>query len=286
MIFDEAHNLESFASESASFDLSNSDIAGCIGEIDRAIRFLIDLRSDQSHGVKLDNLVRLKSVFLNLEAHIFKLSEQQSAYSGEFMMDILQRGATINHANHQLFLDELGKVNDFLMDMRQGASKSSPHLEHFALCIKRVYGHQLESRCLAKAAFYRVHVSSTTKVAGQNGQAKQGRTISYWCFAPSLAMEELAALKVRSIIVTSGTLSPLPSYSIELGLKFPHTLENPHIIDEEQICVRVVGKGVNNKLLTSSFERRKDNEYYEGTWSFSSPPALLDSCRRELKKKT
>ena len=75
-------------------------------------------------------------------------------------------------------------------------------------------------------------------------------------------MEELSNLNVRSILVTSGTLSPLPSYSMELGLPFPHTLENPHIIQEDQVHVRVIGKGVSGKLLSSSYERRQDGEYY------------------------
>lgn len=95
-----------------------------------------------------------------------------------------------------------------------------------------------------------------------SGQKTVGRTVSYWCFAPSLAMEELANLNVRCILVTSGTLSPLPSYSMELGLPFPHTLENPHIIDSSQVHVRVIGKGVRGKLLSSSYERRQDGEYF------------------------
>jgi len=49
---------------------------------------------------------------------------------------------------------------------------------------------------------------------------------------------------------------------MELGIPFPHTLENPHIISDEQIHVRVIGKGVSGKELTSSFQRRKDGEYY------------------------
>ena len=40
VIFDEAHNLESFASESASFDLSGVDLGGCIGEVQRAISYM------------------------------------------------------------------------------------------------------------------------------------------------------------------------------------------------------------------------------------------------------
>jgi len=209
-----------------------------------------------NYNLKKDNLIRLKAIFLKLEDHILNLGNQ-TAYSGEFMMEIFQQGAGINHANHEILIEELRKVNDLIMDMRgTGATRGSPKLEHFVQCMKRVYGYALESRCLAKAAFYRVHVSPK-----QQGN-QSSRTISYWCFAPALAMEELANLNIRSILVTSGTLSPLPSYSMELGLSFPHTLENPHIIGDDQIHVRVIGKGVSGKLLTSSYERRKDGEYY------------------------
>jgi regulator of telomere elongation helicase 1 len=92
---------------------------------------------------------------------------------------------------------------------------------------------------------------------------RKEESFSYWCFAPSLAMQELSNLNIRSIIVTSGTLSPLPSYTLELGLPFPHTLENPHIIADEQIHVRVIGTGVSGKQLSSSFNRRDDSDYLD-----------------------
>jgi regulator of telomere elongation helicase 1 len=268
VIFDEAHNLESFASESASFDLTNAHIAGCIAEISKTIHCIQqvpDLNFNTS--LKLDNLVRLKAIFLRLEQYILNLGPQ-TAYPGEFIMDIFQKGCGITYANHEIFIDEVKKVNDFLMDMRSGSggnsSSGAPKLEHFVHCLKRVFGNGLESRCIAKAAFYRVHVSPKTTMPAPSTSTSGviGRTISYWCFAPSLAMEELVGLNIRSIIVTSGTLSPLPSYSMELGLNFPHTLENPHIISSQQIHVRVIGKGVSGKLLNSSYERRQDNDYY------------------------
>lgn len=258
IIFDEAHNLESFASDSASFDLSNKDIGGCSVEVQRAINAL-HLLPDQGYNLRGDNLLRLKAIFMKLEDYIISLPNNVTAYSGEYMMHILKQGAGIAHSNYEILVDEIKKVNDMIMDMKGTAStRGSPHLEHFVQCLKRVFGHRMEARCIAKASFYRVHVSP--KQTGPN--ADGSRTVSYWCFAPALAMEELAGLKVRSILVTSGTLSPLPSYSMELGLPFPHTLENPHIIGSDQIHVQVFGKGVSGKLLTSSYERRKDEEYY------------------------
>ena len=59
-------------------------------------------------------------------------------------------------------------------------------------------------------------------------------TLSYWCFEAGVAMRALAALRVRSVLLTSGTLSPLAGFAQELALPFPLTLENPHVIAPSQ----------------------------------------------------
>lgn len=51
-----------------------------------------------------------------------------------------------------------------------------------------------------------------------NGVEKASRTLSWWCFNPGIAMEEFLRLGVGSIILTSGTLSPLDSFAQELKL--------------------------------------------------------------------
>jgi regulator of telomere elongation helicase 1 len=291
VIFDEAHNLEAFASESASFDLSNVDIAGCIKEMDRAMAYVQadpNLKgSNNGDNVKEENMIKLKSIFINLEEHLLLRLSNQTAYLGEFMMDIFRQGASITHANHVLFIAEVQKVMDIFMEVSGGSNtRGAPRLEHFVQCLKRVYGEPTEARCLAKAQSYRVYVSPKTSPSSSyenqgnpkfgnggnknrssnfgnnNSNTTASRTVSYWCFAPAEAMRDLANLNARSILVTSGTLSPLESYAMELGLPFPNRLENPHIISNDQIHVRVVGKGVSGKNLCSSYERRKDHEYY------------------------
>ena len=47
LIFDEAHNLEAFASDSASFDLTHVHIAGCITELTKTIQYI---QQQSSHG--------------------------------------------------------------------------------------------------------------------------------------------------------------------------------------------------------------------------------------------
>jgi hypothetical protein len=48
-------------------------------------------------------------------------------------------------------------------------------------------------------------------------------------------MHRLLARRVRSLMLTSGTLAPLESFAAELQLGFRHTLENPHIIEPHQV---------------------------------------------------
>ena len=267
VIFDEAHNLESFASDSASFDFSSKDIAGCMIEIDKTLN-LQETYPDRFPALKTDNLLRLKALFLKLEEYLLKkLPQQSTSYKGERIIEIFQQGASITYENHSLVLQEIKKVFEVFMEVRGSNSKGAPNLELFVKCLKRIYGESTKERCLAKTESYRVHLTSTSPATPSSRGKYQdagggGRTLSYWCFAPSEAMRELHNLGVRSILVTSGTLSPLESYALELGLPFPNRLENPHIITPDQIYVRVMGRGVSNKELTSSYERRQNNDYY------------------------
>jgi len=274
LIFDEAHNLEEFASESSSFDLSSSDVAGCVGEVQRALQYL-DLNPEMGEGAGMkDNMLTLKSILLKFEQYLadditqartgLKLSsEEEASHPGEFIFYVFKQGAGINHANLDLFTGFVKRVSDVIMEFKGNASSSgTPKLDHFLNCLKRAFGSGTELLAMARSKSYRVHVTKVSG-AGNNGGGgfAGGRTISYWCFAPALAMRELSFLKVRSILITSGTLAPLPSFSMELGLNFPVQLENNHVIQPDQIFVRVVGKGVSGKELSSKFGRRDDPEY-------------------------
>lgn len=275
MIFDEAHNLESFASESASFDLSGVDIGGCINEVTRAIGYVQNMPEMTDGSVKLENLVSLKSIFLRFENYLDnELVPAGGSFSGEFIFEIFLKGMKLSHGSYAVFLKFVKQVSEMIMEIRGGNASSSsgtPKLDHFVGCIKKVFGTKTESQAYAQAKYYRVHVTPRTGKSSRSDSSNGGgfvgasntggRVLSYWCFSSCPSFYEFEDLGVRSILVTSGTLSPLPSYSLELGIPFPHTLENSHVISEEQIAVRVIGKGVTGKSLSSSYNRRDDVEY-------------------------
>ena len=292
LIFDEAHNLEEFASESTSFDLSSADIAGCISEVQRAVQY-IDMQNMNNNGnsggggcgdtMSRQNVLSLKSVFLRFEKYLAESTSllggshgrdgnsSSSSHPGEYIFDIYEQGLGITNDNLQIFISFVRQLCDFVMESSGNnisqSSSGTPKLDHFINCLKRAFGNGTHLLALARAKSYRVHITKMTTSTGSSKHTSNGggfvggRTISYWCFAPALAMRELSFLKVRSIIITSGTLSPLPSCAMELGLKFPVQLENDHVIQPDQIYVRVIGKGVSGKELSSKFGRRDDPEY-------------------------
>ncbi|GAA0138642.1 DNA helicase [Lithospermum erythrorhizon] len=79
-------------------------------------------------------------------------------------------------------------------------------------------------------------------------------TFSLWCLNPSVVFREIADLSL-SVILTSGTLSPMNSFSSELGIHFGTCLEAPHIIDiDSQLWTAVIPKGPGNYNLNASYK--------------------------------
>lgn len=69
-------------------------------------------------------------------------------------------------------------------------------------------------------------------------------------------MHYLLSKKVRSLILTSGTLAPLKPLMTEMALGKAILLKNPHIIKPFQVCVKVVPIGPDKIALNSSFKNR------------------------------
>jgi Rad3-related DNA helicase len=56
--------------------------------------------------------------------------------------------------------------------------------------------------------------------------------LGFWCFNPAFAFKSLLKEEPRSIIFTSGTLTPLSSYESELDVPFPIKRETGHVVDK------------------------------------------------------
>ncbi|XP_057860129.2 regulator of telomere elongation helicase 1 homolog isoform X2 [Cryptomeria japonica] len=237
LIFDEAHNLENICADAASFDLPCSYLTACIAEAKQCID-LAHLRRAAENSAETsldpDNFAILKELNITVETanmlidtidHAASLLEDESSTSS----------ATIKP---KIVTCRLQTLRDALkIVFRKGDSSF--------------------------AASYRVHIHEPYSKSSENGSSKgqASRTLSWWCFNPGIAMEEFSRIGVRSIILTSGTLAPLESFAVELNLPFDVRLENPHVIESNQIWVGVVSSGPSGRPLNSSYRTRDLLEY-------------------------
>ena len=59
------------------------------------------------------------------------------------------------------------------------------------------------------------------------------RILAFWCFNAGICFKEIQKLEPKSIILTSGTLTPMDSFQAELQLDFKHRIENLHVINSD-----------------------------------------------------
>ncbi|XP_077168830.1 Fanconi anemia group J protein isoform X2 [Paroedura picta] len=88
------------------------------------------------------------------------------------------------------------------------------------------------------------------------------QTLSFWCLNPAVAFSDVSD-NVRSIVLTSGTLSPMDSFSSELGVKFSIQLEANHVIQDSQVWVGTIGAGPKGRSLCATFQQAETFEFQD-----------------------
>lgn len=74
--------------------------------------------------------------------------------------------------------------------------------------------------------------------------------VSLHCLDPSSGFKDVIQQhKPRSIILTSGTLSPLKVWPLELGVQFAQPVSCPHVLSSEQVNTVILGVGPSGQTL-------------------------------------
>ncbi|KAK2957729.1 putative Regulator of telomere elongation helicase 1 [Blattamonas nauphoetae] len=122
------------------------------------------------------------------------------------------------------------------------------------------------------------------------------RHVGFWCFDPSVSMQDIVGYKPHSIIITSGTLTPIAGFAYELGLRFPTVHVNSHVIESSQVFARVVSRSLRGTALNFSYQRRSSpgmlpalgellievaRTITGGILVFFPSYDLMDTCNRE-----
>ncbi|XP_061591579.1 regulator of telomere elongation helicase 1 isoform X2 [Cololabis saira] len=285
VIFDEAHNVEKTCEESTSFDLTPYDVASAITAVDK---LLVETARDATQGdtvtedfnveslnsglkMNINAVANIKQILLDLEAAIDSYevpSDKGVTKPGIFIYELLQR-ANLTYDTKTAVQEALEQMMGYLAG-QPGIFLNTSGLQKLAEIIQLVFcgeppQSERQQQMQVNTAQFKVHIhqdtsqhkkKQSTDLWVASSSKKQGNVLSYWCFSPGFSMQELVRQGVRSIILTSGTLSPLSSFTSEMRIKFPVSLENSHVIERDQIFVSVIDRGPDGAHLSSAFDRR------------------------------
>ncbi|XP_038900181.1 regulator of telomere elongation helicase 1 homolog isoform X2 [Benincasa hispida] len=262
LIFDEAHNLESICADAASFDLTSWLLTACISEAKNCIDLSIKRREESNDkSGNPDNFAILRALLLKLEKGISEIPIQSKELGftkpGPYIYELLGE-LNITHESASKLKDIIEEAAILLEeDKQQKMQNTGCRLESITDILDIIFREKGNEH----AKFYQVHVQENEASAMDGLKGKASRTLSWWCFNPGIALEAFPKKEVGSIILTSGTLSPLDSFVQELKLDFPIRLENPHVISSNQIWAGVVSVGPSGCSFNSSYWNRESEAY-------------------------
>ncbi|KAG2949411.1 Fanconi anemia group J [Phytophthora cactorum] len=97
----------------------------------------------------------------------------------------------------------------------------------------------------------------------RNGGDEWELKMCIWCLNAAVAFSDIAS-QARSVILTSGTLSPMESFAGELGVDFPIRLEANHVVNmRKQVFIGAVMHGPGNVDLQSTYNNQQDSRYQD-----------------------
>ncbi|XP_026635916.1 Fanconi anemia group J protein [Microtus ochrogaster] len=285
VILDEAHNIEECARESASYSVTEVQLRFARDELDSLV----------NSNIRKKNHEPLRDVCYNLinwletnSEHLVERDYESSCkiWSGnEMLLNLYKMGITsatfpilqrhfstvlqkeekvtsvhgkeeavhipIISASTQIMLKGLFMVLDYLL------RENSRFADDYKIAIQQTYSWTNQI-----AVFDKNGVLALPKNKKHSRQKIGVNVLNFWCLNPAVAFSDINN-KVRTIVLTSGTLSPLKSFSSELGVTFNIQLEANHVISNSQVWVGTVGSGPKGRNLCATFQHTETFEFQD-----------------------
>ncbi|KAJ2614462.1 hypothetical protein H4S08_001695 [Coemansia sp. RSA 1365] len=291
VILDEAHNIENAARDAGSFEITDQQLSllayDCSGMVDerilivehRLIMVLAETLQNWLQGeeieyeyrdyetqtsvwpksnVSVDDLLRflalssevihrLEAAYKAIEAHIKEVRTQKER---------LNVAAVIAN-NRESSDDYESNANNNIKQSTPHISSASQRLIEGLLRVLRHVGSTTRftrDYRIAAIRYPNPELRDTNKRKRHSVVVQPFiNTMCFWTMNSGVVFAEIAS-KARSIVLTSGTLSPLESYASELQIDFGSTLEANHVIDPKRFFAMSVECGPSGTPLEAKYK--------------------------------
>ncbi|WJX15585.1 DNA helicase [Trifolium repens] len=249
VIFDEAHNIEDISRDAGSVDIEEDILEKLHLELQQL------LHSDTAIYQPLYEMTQgLTSWMEQKKTKLEKRDFQHyvSCWTGDKALQELEE-ANISKQCFHILLECATKAIKVATDLETDAPRLSGMsvitLEGLFLSLSYFFSkngsHMLD---------YQLALQRSVRKHERRAFGNWTHTLSLWCLNPEVVFRDVADLSL-SVILTSGTLSPMTSFSSELGVKFEASLEAPHVIDiDSQVLPAIIPTGPGNIPLNASYK--------------------------------
>ncbi|XP_054857838.1 Fanconi anemia group J protein [Eublepharis macularius] len=285
VILDEAHNIEDCARESASYSVTEAQLKLAREELDAMVNGNIRRKDHEPLRAVCCSLTNwLRETSGQLVERGYETSSK--VWSGQQMVAFLHNMGITNatfpilQKHFAAVLEKEEKITQFhgkeevllvpvispstqitlkglFMVLFYLFKENHRYADDYRVALQQTYVWRNENMVDPEDAngfFTRAKRKSRHKTAVQ--------MLSFWCLNPAVAFSDVSD-NVRSIVLTSGTLSPMDSFSSELGVKFSIQLEASHVIRDSQVWVGTVGAGPKGRSLCATFQQAETFEFQD-----------------------
>ncbi|MHA1378923.1 MAG: helicase C-terminal domain-containing protein [Candidatus Helarchaeota archaeon] len=231
VILDEAHNIEQLCKEGVSFSLSQ-------GVLNQALYEIKEIERDWASS--------LEEIFLNL-VMAFKHAEFKDGEllsMSQFLTTLAENGVYIEHIKY--LVDNWHLIQNCWTELKKIRKK---FILIDNLKLMWVYN------------FFENFINSPkNSYRGIWSVRNNNPTLSWYCLDAEIAFNQIKNVKPKTVILTSGTLSPQKNIANRLGMENPFMKSYPAVFPENNVQVLVLNKGKNKVPLTTAYRERNNPE--------------------------
>ena len=288
VIFDEAHNIEDEAREAASADVSLRSLTEAHMEFSAAA----------ADGRHTEIFTGLRDALEVLMGWVQRAADSPRVLQTGFdQFEGVWKGAQVRQALGEAGLSAEGvqdlqslltKLRSVEEDKGADGAEAEPVAQLVSPLATSVLSGLLtvvelfhdEDGRRGGAAASGAHVLAVRRfkrLPSRGGQTQAGPAweveLCLWCLDPAVAFR-LVSRQARTVLLTSGTLSPLDSFASELDTPFQLSLEAPHVVDMEKRLWAATVPAVGACAVNASFKHANTFQFQDAIGQ-----AVLAACR-------
>ncbi|KAI9246356.1 hypothetical protein BY458DRAFT_536907 [Sporodiniella umbellata] len=298
VILDEAHNMEDAARSAGSFELDDKSLSMLKIELSQIIKNGYEIHA---HGI-LEHLFNIIWEWITSPENFYEIKEYERhihVWSSQKIVEKLEELNITGYIYQTQFVpayttavahaDLVRKENE--KDASESRHKTVPNdngegvVIHKRKCLSNsclntiqgvfmIFGNLFREDCNYNDDYRMVAMKRIDKSGGML-RAKKGKgktkskvdstwlyKLGFWCLNPGVIFQDMCK-KTKSVILTSGTLSPMASFATELDTQFAASLEANHVIDPSQVWVSCLPVGPNGTSLKGIYSNIESLQYQD-----------------------